>query len=108
MRTRAGLIFLTISTVLSGCGDDFAGIYADEAGVTRYDFARNGDVRITILGAEVDAEYRLEENKVLVSSAQGTVVLTSRDDRLYGPMGLELIRQTDKPEADKKGESPWH
>lgn len=100
MRVRTGLILLTMATVLSGCGEDLTGTYADEAGVTRYAFARNGAVRITVLGAEVDAEYRLENDKVLVSSAQGTVVLTRRDDRLYGPMGLELIRQSNTRQGE--------
>lgn len=93
---------------LTACGGDLSGTYADDAGVTRYAFADNGDVKISVLGSDVNAEYRLDGNKVLVSSAQGTVVLTRRDDRLYGPMGLELVRQADKPEAEKRGESPWH
>ena len=80
---------------LSGCGDEFSGTYSDDAGVTRYAFETGGGVQISVLGSEVDAEYRLDGDKVLVSSAQGTVVLTRRDDRLYGPMGLELIRQVD-------------
>ncbi|HNP62804.1 MAG TPA: hypothetical protein PKH39_02660 [Woeseiaceae bacterium] len=79
--------------VLSACGDRVTGTFADTAGVTRYAFAGNGAVKITVLGTEVDAEYRLDGDRILVSSAQGTVVLTRRDDRLYGPMGLELIRQ---------------
>lgn len=86
---------LCISAIaLAACDDKIVGTYADDAGVTRYEFAGNGGVKILVLGAEVDAEYRIDDDKVLVSSAQGTVVLTKRDDRLYGPMGLELIRQS--------------
>lgn len=84
---------LCLAIALAGCGDELTGTYADDANVTRYAFTGNGAVRILVLGSEVDAEYRLDGNKILVSSAQGTVVLTRRDDRLYGPMGLELIRQ---------------
>ena len=90
--TRLALCLSAIA--LAGCGDRISGTYADEAGVTSYTFAGDGDVKILVLGAEVDAEYRLDSDKVLISSAQGTVVLTLRDDRLYGPMGLELIRQS--------------
>ncbi len=79
--------------LLSACGDRVTGTFEDTAGITRYKFAGNGAVRISVLGAEVDAEYRLDGDKILVSSAQGTVVLTRRDDRLFGPMGLELVRQ---------------
>lgn len=100
MRARAGIVLLTITIVLSGCGEHIAGTYADEADVTHYTFARNGDVKITILGTEVDAEYHLDKDKVLVSSAQGTVVLTRRDDRLYGPMGLELVRQSNTRQGE--------
>ena len=95
MQTRYCLTLLVMSAALVGCGNRVSGTYADDAGVTRYTFAGNGAVTIQVLGAEVDAEYSLDGDKVLVSSAQGTVVLMRRDDRLYGPMGLELIRQTD-------------
>ena len=80
---------------LAGCGDDLVGTYADDANVTRYAFSGDGTVTILVLGNEVAAEYHRDGDKVLVSSAQGTVVLTQRDDRLYGPMGLELTRQPD-------------
>ena len=93
MRTRTALLLSMLA--LAACGDGLSGTYADDANVTRYAFAGNGDVTIRVLGSEVTAEYRLDGNKVLVSSAQGTVVLTRRDGRLYGPMGLELIRQPD-------------
>ena len=84
---------LWLAAALAGCGGELNGTYADDANVTRYAFLDDGAVTIRVLGSEVDAEYRLDGNKILVSSAQGTVVLTRRDDRLYGPMGLELIRQ---------------
>ncbi|MGB5353993.1 MAG: hypothetical protein WBN32_10320 [Woeseia sp.] len=93
MQTKTCAILLLFAMPLAGCGDDLTGTYADDANVTRYDFAGNGAVTILVLGSEVDAEYRMDGDRILVSSAQGTVVLTRRDDRLYGPMGLELIRQ---------------
>ncbi|RZV37243.1 MAG: hypothetical protein EX272_05815 [Chromatiales bacterium] len=97
MRTRHCLTLLVISAALVACGNRVSGTYTDDAGVTRYTFAGNGAVTIHVLGAEVDAEYSLDGDKVLVSSAQGTVVLLRRDGRLYGPMGLELIRQSHQP-----------
>ena len=95
MGTTAKWAFLTTAFALTGCGNELSGTYTDDAGVTLYAFANNGDVKISVLGTNVDAEYHLDGNKVLVSSAQGTVVLTRRDNRLYGPMGLELVRQAD-------------
>ncbi len=93
MHMKSCSILWLLLAAVAGCGDDLVGTYADDANVTRYTFAGDGAVTILVLGNEVAAEYRLDGNKVLVSSAQGTVVLTHRDDRLYGPMGLELIRQ---------------
>lgn len=93
MRATPGCRWIVGLVALAGCGGGFSGTYEDDAGVTRYSFDADGSVRIAVLGTEVDAEYRLDGNKVLVSSAQGTVVLTRREDRLYGPMGLELNRR---------------
>lgn len=93
MQAKPKLILVITCAALVACSDDLNGTYADDPGVTRYVFAGNGDVTISVLGSEVDAEYRLDGDKVFVTSAQGTVVLTRRDERLYGPMGLELSRR---------------
>jgi hypothetical protein len=93
MQTILRRSYVATLLALAGCSGSIAGTYEDTSGVTRYAFADNGDVQIHVLGTDVDAEYRLDGDKVLVTSAQGTVVLTRRDDRLVGPMGLELVRQ---------------
>ncbi len=79
--------------VAAGCGGALTGIYVDEAGETTYAFRSDGRASISMLGAMGEAEYRLDGNRVLVTSPQGTVVLTRSEDRLYGPMSLELVRQ---------------
>ena len=93
MRSITRLTAFLGALVLCACGDSVSGTFADTAGITRYAFAGDGVVKISVLDAKIDAEYRLDGDKILVSSAQGTVVLTRRGDRLYGPMGLELVRQ---------------
>ena len=93
MRSMAKLVTIFGLLAICACGGGLTGTYEDEAGITQYAFAGDGSVRITVLDAEVNAEYRLDGDKVLVSSAQGTVVLTRRADRLFGPMGLELKRR---------------
>ena len=100
MRAIVELVLFISAIALTGCADDVAGTYSDTAGVTQYTFAADGDVTILVLGTEVNAEYRLDDDKVLISSAQGTVVLTRRNDRLYGPMGLELVRQSNFPQGE--------
>ncbi len=84
----AGALF-----VGAGCGGSISGTYADEAGITRYEFAAHGRVRVSVLGTTVAAQYRLDGERVFVTSPQGTVVFTRDADRLYGPMGLELVRR---------------
>ena len=81
---------------VNGCGGGFNGTYADEAGVTRYEFRSDGRTQIDVLGTTVFGEYRLDGKRVFVTSPQGTVVLTRNEDRLLGPMGLELIRQREQ------------
>ncbi len=85
---------LLAAIALVGCGrDDLVGTYEDDLGLTRYEFLGKGQAHLTVLGATVVADYRLDGDQVLVTGPQGTLVLTRREDRLYGPMGLELKRQ---------------
>lgn len=86
----------------AGCDDEFNGTYADEANVTRYEFQPDGRAQIHVLGTAVIAEYTLDGDRVLVTSPQGTVVLTRHEDRLYGPMGLELVRQQEQTTGTDK------
>lgn len=102
--TRTWILRLA-GLALAACGGGLSGTWADDAGVTSYAFTRDGNVTISVLGTEVDAEYHLDGDKVLVSSAQGTVVLTRRDGRLFGPMGLQLLRQ---PQQDDEEGEQWH
>lgn len=83
-------VLLALLAAVTACADGLSGTWADAAGITRYEFYPDGRARITVLGASVPAEYTLAGDKVTISSPQGTVVLTRRDERLYGPMGLEL------------------
>jgi hypothetical protein len=102
MQLIKNLFASTCLLLLVACGSGVTGTWMDDAGVTRYAFSRNGSVTISVLGSDVDAEYRMDGDKILVSSAQGTVVLTQRDGDLYGPMGLRLIRQPDQTDKEKQ------
>jgi hypothetical protein len=95
MQPIKNLFASTCLLLVVACGRGMTGTWTDDAGVTQYAFSGNGNVTISVLGSNVEAEYRKDGNKILVSSAQGTVVLTQRDGDLYGPMGLRLIRQPD-------------
>ena len=84
-----------VSIIIAACGSRFSGTYGDVEGLTTYEFDRNGQARISVLGNLINAEYIIDGNKVLVTSPQGTVVLTRNGKSLYGPMGLELTLRDD-------------
>ena len=93
---RVGFVVLAaLAASLAACGENLSGIYADDQNVTAYEFHGNGRATISVLGTKVAADYRVDNDRVLVTSAQGTVVLRRSGDHLYGPMGLELARQAD-------------
>jgi len=95
-RAKLMLVAGAIGVLLSaGCGNGMSGTFEDEAGVTRYEFEPGGGARISVLGATVAAEYTRDGDRILVTSPQGTVVLTRKGDTLYGPTGLELLRQSE-------------
>jgi hypothetical protein len=81
--------------LLAACGNDLSGTYADDGNMTAYEFHADGRATISVLGTTVNADYTLDDDKVLITSAQGTVVLRRSGEHLYGPMGLELTRRSD-------------
>ena len=89
------LVMATVLAALAACGEDLSGTYADDRNVTAYEFHGDGRATISVLGTKVAADYTVDNGRVLVTSAQGTVVLRRSGDHLYGPMGLELVRQAD-------------
>ena len=89
------LVMATVFAALAACGEDLSGTYADDRNVTAYEFHGDGRATIFVLGTKVAADYAVDKDRVLVTSAQGTVVLRRSGDHLYGPMGLELARQAD-------------
>lgn len=91
---RIIVVFAALA-VNAGCSDPISGTYADESSATTYEFHDDGRVTILVLGTTVAADYTQDGDRVIVTSAQGTVVLRRADDRLYGPMGLELNRRPD-------------
>lgn len=92
--TRTHWLAGGVALWLCACGQaGMTGTYEDEMGLTSYEFQRDGAVYMNVLGTKVAAEYRLDGDKVLVTSPQGTLVLTRNAERLYGPMGLELVKR---------------
>jgi len=80
---------------LTGCGDPLVGAYRDDAGAVTYELQDEGRAYITVLGTTVAASYTTDDCRVIVTSPQGTTVLTRDASTLRGPMGLVLHRVPD-------------
>lgn len=93
IRMMLPILVLAMVSAVVGCEAPFSGTFEDAAGITRYQFMPDGSAKVSALGSTVSGEFTLDGDKILLSSPQGTVVLTRKADRLLGPMGLELLRQ---------------
>jgi len=93
------------AALIAGCGDDarLHGRWTDEDAMTRYDFAPDGRVDISVFDSGVEGEYAIEGDRLVITSPQGTVVLKIRDGRLEGPMGLILRPASPETPMPKTG-----
>lgn len=96
MRRALTTLCLLLALAAGGCRDAaISGTWQDREAETVYHFREDGQATVSVLDASVPAEYQVDGDRVLVTSPQGTVVLKKREDRLYGPMGQELVRRAD-------------
>ena len=90
-KRTARTLISSMALLLAACGQRLAGSWVDTDGITTYEFHDDGIVRISALGAHVKADYRVDGDRVVISSPQGALVLTQDDRQLHGPMGLVLV-----------------
>ena len=96
MKRALTTLCLLLALGAGGCRDAaISGTWQDRQEATTYHFRDDGRVTVSVLDASVPAEYTVDGDRVLVTSPQGTVVLKKREDRLYGPMGQELVRRAE-------------
>lgn len=98
---RIGALTVASLTVLA-CSPPFAGTYADRSGMTEYEFGSDGKVYICVLGATASGTFEANSERILVIGPQGTVVFLRNEDRLIGPMGLELHRTSSTSAANRR------
>lgn len=91
---RTGIVLLTVLlAAAAGCARSLNGTFEDSAGLTVYEFQRDGNVVMSVLGTRVRGRYELQGDRVLIDGPQGTVILLRKGaDALSGPTGLELSR----------------
>ena len=87
---------LALSVLLAACGAKIDGTYADDMGVTTYTF-KSGKVIVSALGMGTEMDYKVEDNKVKITSPQGTMVMDIlADGSIQGPLGMTLKKKADK------------
>ena len=64
--------------MLSACGNGLSGTYGKK-GEVNFEFHSNGKVELDILGPIQEGTYVVEDGKVKISGAQGTMVLRIDD-----------------------------
>ena len=64
--------------ILSACGNGLSGTYGKK-GEVNFEFHSNGKVELDIMGPVQEATYIVEDGKVKISGAQGTMVLRIDD-----------------------------
>jgi hypothetical protein len=66
------------TALLAACGNSLSGTYGKKGDVS-FEFHSNGKVELDILGPIQEASYVVEDGKVKISGAQGTMVLRIDD-----------------------------
>ena len=65
-------------------------------GVTSYTF-KSCKVIVSSLGMGTEMDYKVEDNKVKITSPQGTMVMDIlADGSIQGPLGMTLKKRADK------------
>ncbi len=88
-------LVLLCALLTSACEQRLDGTWDDPSGEISYEFRADGRVRIRALGSVVPGDYRLDGDRVVVTSPQGTVVLQRDGDELSGPMGARYLRRSE-------------
>ncbi len=89
--TYAALIGL-LAIVLSGCDRRIDGTWTDRTGDLVYSFSGDGRAEVSLFGANVTGQYRIDDRNLILVTPQGAVVFEISGELLIGPNGLELSR----------------
>jgi hypothetical protein len=83
-----------MAVALAACSEKLDGTYTDGIGLATYTFQPNGKVLVSSFLAEVQVDYEVDGNKILLTGQDGQLVLRRQDDgSLQGPMGLKLVKE---------------
>jgi hypothetical protein len=84
---------LILIALMASCRPSITGHWVNDSNDLAYHFQGDGQVTVTAFGNSSAARYRLVNGEVILTSPQGTVVLTLEDDQLIGPMAQRFTRQ---------------
>ncbi len=85
------LALLVVALLLTGCGRDLEGTYADDVDFMSFTFHPDGRVVQSTFGVEVEMLYEHDGETILVKGPAADMELRRIDDRtLEGPFGMRL------------------
>ena len=92
MRKCCALVLSGLFLVLGACAQPPRGAWTDEAGAGRYVFGDDGQVSISLAGAQHQGRYTRQDERVRIELATGSVLefQLQDDGSLLGPMGVRL------------------
>lgn len=91
-------VLLGLTLILSSCGDGLSGEkYVEEAGKDGIEFKSGDKAYVTIIGRTIEAEYSVDDDKILVKvNGQNMVLDRHEDGTITGlPMSGTLKRKED-------------
>ena len=86
---------LALGAAACGAGGGIEGTYADDMGVISYTFGDDGKVTVTgPFGSEVEMDYEVDGDRVLVGGAEARQVLTITEEG-HLDMGMTVLKKQD-------------
>ena len=93
------ILFLTVAIAIGGCdsGSSFLGISGDFGGkdcglYQKMSFKRDGTAYITVMGVEKPVQYKLDEDKVVITTGDEGIVFTKKGDVLEAGAGITHMK----------------
>ena len=90
-------VLLGLTLTLSGCGGGLSGEkYAEEGGKDGIEFKSGDKAYITMMGHTIEAEYSVDDEKILIKANGQSLVLTRHEDGTI--TGLPMVGTLKKKE----------
>lgn len=84
---------VVLVSLLAACGSGPSGTYSDDNGVMSITFKSGGKAFMSSMGFESEVNYKVDDGKVVVTGANGNLVLDVQSDGSLEFMGSKLTKK---------------